>query len=379
MDYWKSSMSLLSERRLLAQVVREAGSFKDELSKAEMLYQGIADRLGSKQSDLEGTSAELSTLEDELREVNNKSKQVETEQYLCSSKIERAERLLGGLVLDRDESAILGCEREGTSLLSTLVGDALTSAAVIAYLGPFSPAYRDKLRSKFAEVVQSCGLASQRPWSLIDVVMDCLPIQACIPPALHMMDDAVFVENAISMSVMGKPSLCIDPQGQAARWIRECNQNIQVCKVSDSEEYLQVIDQAARLWATLLWWRSHNEIDARLHPFLLAHTSRGACQTKRSKPGMNYKDGFKLYLVTAVPNPNYSLEVAAQVNVLDFAITPNGLVEQIVGVIFSTIKPESHKMRFDIKARLSTSQAAVREGGGADSVGPINHKIRMYH
>ncbi len=88
----------------------------------------------------QAATTKVSAYEDKLREVNAKSTHVEMELGLCLAKIERAELLLAVLGWDRDDSAVLAREREGKSV--TLVGDVLTSAALIAYLGPFSPVYR---------------------------------------------------------------------------------------------------------------------------------------------------------------------------------------------------------------------------------------------
>lgn len=89
---------------------------------------------------LQAATSKLSAIQEALREVNNKKESVEAELALNSAKLERAKLVLAGLGWDQHGCSMFANEREGPS--ATLVGDVLTAAAVVAYLGPFSAAYR---------------------------------------------------------------------------------------------------------------------------------------------------------------------------------------------------------------------------------------------
>jgi dynein heavy chain len=46
---------------------------------------------------------------------------------------------------------------------------------------------------------------------------------------------------------------------------------------------------------------------------------------------LDYDDNFKMYFITRLPNPNFSPELQAKTNVVDFTVTQKGLEEQLLG------------------------------------------------
>ena len=60
---------------------------------------------------------------------------------LCGKKLVRAEKLIGGLGGEKDRWTKAAADLQ--IVFDNLLGDVLISAGVIAYLGPFTGAYRD--------------------------------------------------------------------------------------------------------------------------------------------------------------------------------------------------------------------------------------------
>lgn len=82
----------------------------------------------------------LAGMEADLRDNTEKKIKLEGEVQLCSIKLERAEKLIGGLGGEKvrwTETA-----QRLKDAYAHLVGDMIISAAIIAYLGPFTSAYR---------------------------------------------------------------------------------------------------------------------------------------------------------------------------------------------------------------------------------------------
>lgn len=61
---------------------------------------------------------------------------------LCAQKLVRAEKLIGGLGGEKDRWSQAAIDLQ--LIYDNLLGDVLISAGVIAYLGPFTSAFRDK-------------------------------------------------------------------------------------------------------------------------------------------------------------------------------------------------------------------------------------------
>lgn len=82
----------------------------------------------------------LAAMESDLQTNTEKKVKLEGEVQLCSIKLERAEKLIGGLGGEKvrwTETA-----QRLKDAYAHLVGDMIISAAIIAYLGPFTSAYR---------------------------------------------------------------------------------------------------------------------------------------------------------------------------------------------------------------------------------------------
>lgn len=89
---------------------------------------------------LNQVSDKLQALNDEFEAMTQKKKDLEENIDLCSKKLDRAEKLIGGLGGEKDRWT------ENARMLSekyvNITGDVLLSAAVVAYLGAFTVNFR---------------------------------------------------------------------------------------------------------------------------------------------------------------------------------------------------------------------------------------------
>lgn len=86
-------------------------------------------------------SDKLQTLNDDFAAMSKKKKDLEDNIDLCSQKLERAEKLIGGLGGERSRWGDLAAALEGR--LDNVTGDVLLAAATVTYLGHLAPAGRE--------------------------------------------------------------------------------------------------------------------------------------------------------------------------------------------------------------------------------------------
>jgi hypothetical protein len=102
--------------------------------------QVVMGALKIKQDELKEVVDKLAGLDAQLTAAKKKKSDLEAEFKLCSEKLERANKLIGGLGGEKarwtESAAFLDKQ------LTALCGDMLLSAAYIAYLGPFTVVYR---------------------------------------------------------------------------------------------------------------------------------------------------------------------------------------------------------------------------------------------
>lgn len=63
---------------------------------------------------------------------------------------------------------------------------------------------------------------------------------------------------------------------------------------------------------------------------------------------ITYNETFKFFLTTTLPNPHYSPETSVKVTILNFAITPLGLEEQMLNQLVQLELPELQEKKNQI-------------------------------
>jgi dynein heavy chain, axonemal len=70
------------------------------------------------------------------------------------------------------------------------------------------------------------------------------------------------------------------------------------------------------------------ELDPALEPILLKQVEKG--MLRLGDKSITYHQSFKFLMTSTLPNPHYSPETSVKVTILNFAITPFGLEEQML-------------------------------------------------
>jgi dynein heavy chain len=73
----------------------------------------------------------------------------------------------------------------------------------------------------------------------------------------------------------------------------------------------------------------NEELDPSLEPILLKQVAKDGTLRLGDK-SIPYDKDFKFFMTTTIPNPHYSPETQVKVTLLNFAITPTGLEEQLL-------------------------------------------------
>jgi dynein heavy chain len=73
----------------------------------------------------------------------------------------------------------------------------------------------------------------------------------------------------------------------------------------------------------------NEELDPSLEPILLKQVAKDGTLRLGDK-SIPYDKDFKFFMTTTIPNPHYSPETQVKVTLLNFAITPTGLEEQML-------------------------------------------------
>ncbi|GMH34909.1 hypothetical protein BSKO_02770 [Bryopsis sp. KO-2023] len=147
--------------------------------------------------------------------------------------------------------------------------------------------------------------------------------------------DTFSISNGMIVANGRRWPLMIDPEGQANKWIRNLEKNLQIVKLSEGGEYLRTLENAIQFGLPVLLENVREDLHPSLEPLLSKQLfkSGGVNCIRLGDSTIEYSSDFRFYITTKYRNPRYPPEVAVKVTLLKFMITPVGLSDQMLGVL----------------------------------------------
>jgi len=344
--YYFVARDVEPKRQKLAQATATLEVVNKQLNDAKASLQRVMDKLAELQSKYDAAVAEKERLAHEVK--------------MCSVKLERAEKLIGGLGGEkiRWTQSVENLNQQ----LENVTGDVVLSSGAIAYVGAFTSDYRLELYQEWraemtrkqlrytpdCDVVNTCGKQVQiRNWNICGLPTDTLS-----------------TENGIILDMTQRWPLMIDPQNQASRFIKKLAESSAVngfdcVKINDGKAFTRALENGIRFGKWIIVEGVQETLDPQLEPVLqkAIFSLKGQLHIKLGDNTIPYNDQFRLYLITSLPNPHYPPELQVKVTLLNFTVTPNGLQDQMLGLVVAKEAPELQQK----KNELVISSAAMKK------------------
>ncbi|XP_061774430.1 dynein axonemal heavy chain 7 [Nerophis ophidion] len=295
---------------------------------------------------LKKKQAALKEVQDEVAKLNaileaNKKKKIELENQvdLCKKKLERATQLIGGLGGEKTRWN----EMAGTLgiLYENLTGDILISSGIVAYLGAFTSSFRQEQIEEWLDLCKEKCIPCSPNVSLINSLGELVKIRAWTIAGLP--TDGFSIDNGIIISNARRWPLMIDPQGQANKWIKNMEKvkSLQIIKLSDPG-FVRSLENCIQFGTPVLLENVGEELDPILEPLLLRQTFKqgGAVCIRLGDSTIEYAPDFRFYITTKLRNPHYLPETSVKVTLLNFMITPEGIQDQLLGIVVARERPD---------------------------------------
>jgi len=300
------------------------------LAEAEQLLNVTMSALREKQAALKLVEDELGALQAEFDSATQKKVDLENQVDLCGKKLVRAHQLIDGL--GGEKTRWEQFSKDLGQLYIDLTGDVLISAAVIAYMSPFTAAFRSRQLVEWISKCKGDKIPCSEQYSLATTLGDPVQIRQWNIDGLP--TDNFSTDNGIVVFNARRWPLIIDPQGQANRWIRnmEKSSSLQVIKLTDAD-FLRTLENAIQFGQPVLLENVLEELDPSLEPLLLKQIFKqgGVNCLRLGDSTVEYSENFRFYITTKLRNPHYLPEVSVKVTLLNFMITPEGLQDQLLG------------------------------------------------
>ena len=342
-------------------VIKQIQPKREALQKAKAEFTAMEGSLHTKQAELRVVEEKMNGLTATLHRMEASRNELEQRMSNCEVKIERAHILISRLGGERERW--MHEAQQLAERYDHLTGDMLLSAAVIAYLGPFKASYRQAGIERWSARCRELSVPLTVGFSLASVLGDAVQTRRWVIEGLP--NDSFSIDNALIISKSRRWPLMIDPQGQAAQWIRNMERSNQLLVIKANEDYYTQLQTAITTGTTCLLQDVDEQLDPSLDSLLLKQLYKkqgsGAKVLKLRGEELAYHDSFRLYLTTKLKNPHYLPEVAVKVTLLNFMITNDGLRDQLLGTVVKRERPELEVERHRLVLAGASNAARLKE------------------
>lgn len=333
---------------------------KAKLEAAEREFAQTMAVLEEKKALVARLEARLAELNEALEEANIKKKALEDEVQLCIDKLSRAEKLIGGLGGEKVRWTAAAANLQ--TLYDNLAGDILVSCGIIAYLAPYTYNIRMEAIEKWRDLVIQLNMPHSETFVFKDILGTDIKIQnwciAGLPRDSFSIDNGVIQDNSMRWSLL------IDPQGQANKWVKTMEKvnDLQVVKFTEGN-YMKVIETCLEYGKPALIDSILEDIEAPLDPVLLknTYTQGGKEFIAIGENVIEYHPNFRLYMTTKLRNPHYLPEVFNKVTLINFALTKDGLEDQLLGIVVAKERPDLQEKREKLIVQSANNRASLKQ------------------
>jgi len=340
-------------------VAKVVGPKKEALAGAERDLAAAMSALAEKKAQLKEVQDNVAKLLQDFQAAKQKKDDLQHQYEVCSKRLITAEKLINGLGGEKtrwsQSSVTLGEQ------YNNLTGDVLISSGIVAYLGPFLARYRIECVQSWIELMKANMVPSSTEFQLRTVIGEEVTIRQWVIDKLP--NDQVSIDNALILSKSRRWPLMIDPQLQANKWIRNSNgERLRVLRLSQSN-YARILEVAISGGDPVLLENVNEVLDPLLEPLLqkAKFKAGNVLMIRLGDSTIEYSEDFRLYITTKLPNPHYSPETCVQVTLLNFMVTPDGLQDQMLGLLVAKEEPEVEKKRQDLIVESAQSKAQLKE------------------
>ena len=327
---------------------------KEALKAAEDSLAVTMAELKVKKDALQVVLDRVASLQKQLKQTQDKKADLEKQANKAQAQLVRAGQLLGGLGGEKirwNDSAT-----KLKAALTNLVGDMCLAAGCLAYLGPFTSQFRERIVRQWLIACKDlkipCGdftllQALAEPVVLRKWQIDGLPA------------DNFSCENGLLTTMGRRWPLMIDPQGQANRWVRNMysSSNLQIIKLTE-KEFLRTLENGIRYGAPVLLENVGQELDPGLEPVLLKQVFKKAGQLllRLGDTDVPYSEEFKFMITTKLANPHYMPEICIKVTVINFTVTMKGLEDQLLVDVIKNERPDLEERKDKLVVSIANDQ-----------------------
>lgn len=288
----------------------------------------------------------IATYKDEYAALISETQAIKSEMERVQNRVSRSMQLLDSLSSEKhrwEEGS-----RTFDDQMSTIIGDALLSAAMLAYAGFFDQQYRESMWAYWSDHLRHAEIKFKPELSFADYLSTAderLEWQARSLPA-----DTLCTENAIMLKRWNRYPLVIDPSGQAVQFLlNEYKQQKLTTTSFLDEAFLKALESSLRFGNPLLI-QDVEYLDPILNPVLNKELRRtgGRVLIRLGSQDIDFSPSFNMFLSTRDPSVEFSPDICSRVTFVNFTMTRSSLQSQSLDQVLKVERPDTDRKRTDL-------------------------------
>ncbi|KAG2382028.1 hypothetical protein C9374_005820 [Naegleria lovaniensis] len=347
---WVNSM------REYYQAMRVVKPIRKKKEEAEKKLASFTEQLSTIKSKLEQLKQDIAEYKVKYQSGQEEEKNLMEKKQNMEAKLIAANKLIEGLGSERERWAQQ--IHDLSEKKNRLIGDCLICSAFLSYTGAFTVDFRKEMIQEWLNEVKETNIPITFPFDIEDILTD--DVQKSQWAYEGLPSDKISTQNGILTTHASRFPICIDPQLQAVKWIKNKEKHIKVCSFSDSD-FMRKIENAMKYGETILFENVDEEIDPMIDPVLDMETRGKKRIVRMGSDEIDVDPKFKLYMCTRLSNPHYTPEIASKTTIINYSVTEEGLEEQLLNIVVNHERPELEEARRDLVQTMSESKALLQQ------------------
>ncbi|CAJ0586752.1 unnamed protein product, partial [Mesorhabditis spiculigera] len=349
-------------------------------ARAQLLYSDMLHRVGPLRNELSRLQAEVAKKEkqgeeikarigqleqsiaaykDEYAQLIGQAENIKADLSTVQEKVERSQQLLSSLGSERNRCT--GSSDSFSQQMGTLVGDAMLSAAFLAYAGYFDQLLRDHLFYKWVDHAQKAGIKFRADLARIEYLSTMDDRMAWNRNGL-LVDD-LCSENAIMLHRFNRYPLVIDPSGQAIDFIMKQFEAKKIQKTSFLDTAFRKQLESALRFGNALLVQDVESYDPILNPVLNREIRRagGRILITIGDQEIILSPSFEIFLFTRDSSAEFPPDICSRVTFVNFTVTSSSLSSHCLNQVLRSERPDVDKKRSDLLKLQGEFAARLRQ------------------
>ncbi len=312
--------------------------------------------------ELESVKKQLAELKVQLQDATAEKNDLQEKAAKMSRQLIAAERLINGLGSEKVRWATdletLKVKRKN------LVGDCILTASFLSYMGAFTFNYRKTLvYDKWQEAIRQAKIPLTGNFRLETLLTSEVEVMQWASESLP--QDELSIQNGLLTTRASRFPLCIDPQMQAVRWIkqREGKQLDGRARSFNDSDFLKQLEMAINYGFPFLFENLDEYIDPVINTVLEKSVMIQGTRKfiKLGDKEVDWSTDFRLYLTTKLSNPHYTPEVFGKTMIINYTVTQQGLQDQLLNEVVGFERADLELQRLELIKTMSANKTMLKK------------------